>query len=374
MQNTDKVNILIVDDNLNNLFALESILDNEDLNIIKASSGEEALKCILRDEFAAIILDVQMPGMDGFETAEVIRSREKTKFTHLIFVTGAGQSDLHIDKGYSLGAIDYILKPIKPEGLKAKLSVLIDLYKNKKMLEQKTKELERSNKELEHFAYVASHDLQEPLRSVTSHVQLLSMRYKGKLGKDADEFISFAIDGAARMKVLINDLLNYSRLVTRGSPFEKTDLMSIVNKVLNNLKTIIDETGAVITYDDLPELYADSTQMVQLFQNLIVNAIKFRGKDLPDIHISALRQDEEWICSVQDNGIGISSEFFDRIFVIFQRLHNIEEYEGTGIGLSVCKKIVERHGGRIWVESITGKGSTFFFSFPVYKVKGNQDE
>ncbi|MEW5820806.1 MAG: ATP-binding protein [Cyanobacteriota bacterium] len=366
----DKINILIVDDNPGNLFTLETILNNAELNIVKASSGEEALKCVLKSDFAVIILDVQMPGMDGFETAEVIRSREKSKFTPLIFVTGVGQSDLHIDKGYSLGAIDYILKPIKPEGLKTKLSVLIDLYKNKKMLEQKTMELERSNKELEHFAYVASHDLQEPLRSVTSHVQLLSMRYKGKLGEDADDFINFAVEGTTRMKALINDLLSYSRIGTRGKPFEKIDTTSTVKIVLDNLETSIEKAEAIITYDNLPEIFADPTQMIQLFQNLIGNAIKFKGENPPEVHISAYQSGEEWIFSVKDNGIGISSEFFDRIFVIFQRLHNIDEYSGTGIGLSVCKKIVERHGGKIYVESELEKGSKFIFSFPIHTLKG----
>jgi signal transduction histidine kinase len=231
-------------------------------------------------------------------------------------------------------------------------------------LEVKTEELARSNRDLEQFAYVASHDLQEPLRMVTNYVQLLARRYKGKLDSNADDFINFAVDGASRMYTLINALLAYSRVGTRGKPFEPTDCEMILQKSLNNLNVTMEETGAVVTHDSLPTVTADDSLLGQLFQNLIGNAIKFRGKEPPLIHISASRNGSGWTFSVRDNGIGVAPEYAERIFVIFQRLHSREEYPGTGIGLAVCKKIVEYHGGRIWVESELGKGATFYFTLP----------
>ncbi len=205
---------------------------------------------------------------------------------------------------------------------------------------------------------------------VASFTQLLGKRYRGKLDQDADEFIGFAVDGATRMQRLINDLLAYSRVGTRGNPFKSTDCQVIFREVRDNLMKAIEESGAVITQDPLPTVAGDEVQLLQLFQNLLGNAIKFRGTAPPRIHISAKRRGHEWVFSIQDNGIGIATEHQERIFSIFQRLHQRSEYPGTGIGLAICKKIVERHGGRIWVESRPGKGSTFYFSIP----GGNKNE
>lgn len=223
-------------------------------------------------------------------------------------------------------------------------------------------ELERSNSELQQFAYVASHDLQEPLRMVSSYVRLLERRYKEKLDADADEFITYAADGAKRMQRLINDLLQYSRVGSRRRPFEPTDCEAVLNQVLANLQVAIERTNAQITRDPLPTVMADKSQLEQVFQNLIDNALKFRGEAPPVIHVSARRNGSHWIFSVRDNGVGIDAQYSDRIFVIFQRLHGREEYPGTGIGLAICKKIVERHDGRIWVESNGDQGSSFFFT------------
>jgi signal transduction histidine kinase len=237
-------------------------------------------------------------------------------------------------------------------------------HRAEEALEKKTEELARSNRDLEQFAYVASHDLQEPLRMVTSYVQLLARRYKGKLDSDADEFIVFAMDGAIRMWRLINDLLAYSRVRTESSELEPTDCEAVLHQSLDNLKVAIEENGAVVTHDALPTVTANSPQLMQLFQNLIGNAIKFRGSESPRIHVSAGRNGNGWTFSVRDNGIGIAPEYAKRIFILFQRLHSREKYAGTGIGLAICQKIVERHGGHIWVESELGRGATFYFTLP----------
>jgi len=232
-------------------------------------------------------------------------------------------------------------------------------------LNQTMAELSRSNTELERFAYVASHDLQEPLRMVASYTQLLARRYRGKLDSDADEFIGYAVDGATRMQQLINALLDYSRVSTRSKPFGPTSCEEILNQAIANLQASIKENDAAVTHDHLPTVMADTTQMVQLFQNLIGNAVKFHGDEKPEVHVKAARNGTEWIFSVSDNGIGIDPKYFDRIFVIFHRLHGRGEYPGTGIGLAICKKIIERHKGRIWVESQPGKGATFYFTIPI---------
>ncbi len=226
-------------------------------------------------------------------------------------------------------------------------------------------ELERSNAELGQFAYIASHDLQEPLRMVTSYLQLLAQRYQGQFDSSADEFIAYAVDGAARMQTLINDLLAYSRVGTRGRPFEPTETQSVLEQALSNLRLAVQESGALITHDPMPPLLGDETQLVQLFQNLISNALKFRRGIPPTVHVGVVERDGDWLFSVRDNGIGIDPQYAERIFVIFQRLHRGRDYRGTGMGLAICRKILERHGGRIWVESQLGEGSTFYFTMPV---------
>ncbi|MGC8781765.1 MAG: ATP-binding protein [Anaerolineae bacterium] len=237
-------------------------------------------------------------------------------------------------------------------------------------LQHTLEELKRSNADLEQFAYVASHDLQEPLRMVASFVQLLGERYRGRLDDDADDFIAFAVEGATRMQMLINDLLEYSRVDRFGRLPEPTDAEEVLARTLQDMELTIAESGATITYDPLPIVMADDTQLERVLQNLIGNAIKFHGPEPPRVHISANETTDEatgrrfWRFAVRDNGIGIDPQFHERIFRIFQRLHSRREYEGTGIGLAVCKRVIERHGGRIWVESQPGKGSTFYFTLP----------
>jgi PAS domain S-box-containing protein len=262
--------------------------------------------------------------------------------------------------------IEIMLSPLdSAEGILVTAAIR-DITTRKKAeanLVQKVDELNRSNEELGQFAYIASHDLQEPLRMVASYTQLLSRRYKGKLDSDADEFISFAVDGANRMQRLIQDLLAYSRVGTKGRDLLGTSSEEALEQALVNLRSAIGESGALVTHDPLPAVMADESQLVQLFQNLVANAIKYQSPGIPKVHVSVTRNSgKKWIFSVRDNGLGIDSQYFERIFGMFQRLHKREEFDGTGIGLAICKKIVERHGGNISVESEPGHGSTFHFA------------
>jgi len=240
------------------------------------------------------------------------------------------------------------------------LAVGIDITESKKMED----ELRRSNAELEQFAYVASHDLQEPLRTVAGMVTLLQRRYQGQLDKRADEYIGYAVDASDRMQQLINDLLDFSRVERKGKPFENTDTEAVFQNVLANLQTAIIESGANITHDPLPVVQADAGQLTRVLQNLVGNAIKFRGTEMPKIHIKTDKIDSGWQFSVRDNGLGIDPQYFERVFQLFQRLHTRQKYPGTGIGLALCKKIIERHGGKIWIESELNHGSTFIFTLP----------
>jgi signal transduction histidine kinase len=390
-----RVKILLVDDQPENLVALEAVLEHLGQELIKAHSGREALRHLLENDFAVILLDVKMPDMDGFECAAMIRERERSCDTPIIFLT-ALKSDEYLSRGYNMGAVDYLSKPIVPEVLRSKIAVFVELGRKNNLLKQqnlelqqlieerlraeddirrlnadlerrvreRTQELSRSNEELRQFAYVASHDLQEPLRTVGSYAQLLAKRYKGQLDSDADEFVRYMVDGVTRMHVLLNDMLAYSRVTdSEAKAFGEADSGAILKSALMNLEATIKDNDAVITSADLPMVTGDDVQLTQVFQNLIANSIKYRRTARPEIHVSAEQVDGAWHFSIRDNGIGIEAKYWERIFGIFKRLHG-RELPGTGMGLAICKKIVERHGGRIWVESTLGEGSNFQFSLP----------
>jgi signal transduction histidine kinase len=320
----------------------------------------------LRDFKPDIVLsDYVLPEFDG-ATAFYIK-KEISPDTPFIIVSGTIGDENAVEL-IKAGVTDYLLKdkmfmvvPKIDRALKESWE-----HREKKAQEEKlanyARELERSNKELEEFAYLASHDLQEPLRMVGSFLQLLQQRYQDKLDEQANEYIYYAVEGAARMKRLINDLLNYSR-TNREWLIEQVDIAGTIRDALQNLAASVKESDAIIHFEHMPVLAADPGQMLQLFQNLIGNAIKFRKKDgKPVINISASKNNASWLFAIEDNGIGIHQQYSEKIFIIFKKLHGKERYEGTGIGLAIAKKIVERHGGKIWFESPPGKGTTFYFT------------
>jgi len=369
--------ILIVDDVPANLEVVSRHLENHGYHAVVAQSGQEGVERAERVRPNLILLDVLMPGIDGFETCRRLKANASTRDIPVIFMTALTDA---ADKltGFEVGAVDYVTKPLDGAEVLARIDTHLSLYALRRELERQNAQLrqeiaarkqtqealQRSNTELEQLAYVASHDMQEPLRMVASYLQLVAQRYQGKLDADADEFIGFAVDGAKRMQALINDMLAYSRVGTKARPFAPTDCEATVDMAIFDMRVAIAESGARVTRGPLPVVMADGPQLAQLFRNLLGNAIKFRGTEPPQVHIDAEAADGGWCFAVRDNGIGIAPEYFDRIFVLFQRLHARREYAGTGIGLALCKKIVERHGGRIWVESSPSAGSVFRFTIP----------
>jgi PAS domain S-box-containing protein len=362
--------ILIAEDNLELAAYVSSLLRGRYRTQV-ARDGEEALELVHQWMPDLVLSDVMMPKRDGISLCRDFKANAETARIPVILLTAMTHRDALL-RGWEAGADEYLFKPFHPRELLTRISSMLAAAQERQRgeveLRRSAEELARSNAELELFASVASHDLQEPLRMISSYVDLLAQHYRGKLDDKANRWIAFAVDGAARMKQLISDLLEFSRVGTRGKPFAPTSSATVFEAAIANLQQAIRETKAVVTHGVLPTILADATQMTQVLQNLIGNAIKYRGSQRPEIRVEAVKQDGHWLFSVRDNGIGIDPLFHDRIFVIFQRLHTREEYPGTGIGLALCKKIVERHGGRIWVESQPGQGATFSFTIPDRKV------
>ncbi len=336
------------------------------VSVVVVQEEAEFVEQLLSHHPEVVIADYNLPQWTGMEALDVLR--RKGLDIPLILVSGA-LGDITAVECIKRGVTDYVLKDglaRLPEAIRRALQekrVLRLRREAEEDLARKVEELARSNAELEQFAYVASHDLQEPLRMVAAYTQLLGERYRGKLDENADKFIGYASEGALRMQTLIQDLLAFSRIGRNGAALGHVDCDAVVEEVLLSLGPAMEETGAVVTHTALPVVWADRSQMVQIFQNLIGNAIKFRGED-PAISVQAEKADKQWLFSVSDNGIGIAPECAENIFVVFQRLHARTEYPGNGIGLAICKKIVQRYGGKIWVEPRTGHGSIFKFTMP----------
>ena len=376
--------ILIVDDTPVNVAVLAEHLAAHGFSVMVAQDGEEGIERALLTKPDLILLDVMMPGVSGLETCRQLKTDERTREIPVIFMTALSDIGDKIS-GYQAGGVDYVTKPFHTEEVLARINTHLSLQTMRRtlmdqnnrlqqeiavretaeaVLAERSRELARSNAELEQMAYVASHDLQEPLRMVTSYLQLLEQRYGGRLDADAHEFIGFAVDGARRMQSLIEDLLTYSRLGTKGKALAPTDCAAVMETASRSLRMAIEESGAQLDCGKLPVVQGDEAQLTQLLQNLLANAIKFRTAHAPRIAVRAAADGPFWRFQVQDNGIGIAPEYSERIFEMFQRLHSRNPYPGTGIGLAICKKIVERHGGRIWVESPGEQGTVFTFTLP----------
>lgn len=413
--NKSEVKILVVDDREDNLFSIETILERDNYTIRKANSGRAALKMLLNEQdFTLILMDVQMPDMNGFETATLIYQREKLKNIPIIFITAHNQDEEYMFEGYKMGAVDFIYKPINPELMRFKVSVFADLYRKNFQLMQQEKnllavnnslekeieerrtseekirllnyqllqnneELKTINEELDRFAYVASHDLQEPLRKIMVFSDVVSMKLEGKIEPDVQNSLNKIVKASDRMQKLINDLLKFSRHASVTEDFKRIDLNLLIAEVLSDLEPEIHRRQAAIDIQDLPNIQAIPSQLRQLFQNLIGNALKFSKPDAaPSIQIySELIKNMKGVDNqgnsssqpfhriyIKDNGIGFDVKYADDIFVVFKRLHSYHEFEGSGIGLSICKKIVDKHKGTIKAESQLNNGATFIITLP----------
>jgi signal transduction histidine kinase len=410
--------ILVVDDREDNLLSIESILEKEGYTIVKADSGRAALKLLLKEhDYSLILMDVQMPRMNGLETATLIYERDRLRHIPIIFITAHRYGEDLMFKGFKMGGVDYIHKPVDPALLRFKVSVFVELFQKtnelirqeeklkainqslateieekrlsehrikllNQQLTQRNAELKATNEELDRFAFVASHDLQEPLRKISLFSDLISQKLDEQADKIVFEYLEKISHAAGRMKQLVNDLLEYSRNTQTTEHFERADLNSLLNDVLSDLETEIRKKKAVFHIRPLPVLPVLPTQIRQLFQNLISNSLKFsKPGSIPEIGISSERIPPEnghvagdslqpvmhQLC-FRDNGIGFDARYAKDIFTVFKRLHSYHEIEGSGIGLSICKKIVERHRGSIEAESTPGEGSVFRIILPEYSM------
>ncbi len=358
-------NILIVDDRKENLLATEKVLRPLDAVIFKAISGNEALSLILRHRFAVVLLDVQMPEMDGFETAALMQEHESMHGVPIIFVTAISKEERYATQAAEIGAVDYIFKPINAEILKSKVKVYLDIYVQREQILKLNRNLQQSNEELERFAYICSHDMQEPVRMMNNYASMLDEQYGSALDESGRKYLRFITGNAVHLRKMILDILAFSRVGREEIRLENVNPNQIGKEILAEFETDIEQTKAKIAFDPLPEFVTSRTLIQILFQNLIGNALKFQnGSGAPEISIQAKAREGYWQFSVRDNGIGISPGFNEKVFTIFQRHHRKEEYPGTGIGLYTCKKFIELCGGTIWFESTPGKGTEFFFTLP----------
>jgi signal transduction histidine kinase len=382
-----KVNILMVDDEPSNLEALEAILDPLGQKLYRASSGTEALRCVLDRDYAVILLDVQMPDLSGIETAALIRERERSRTTPIIFLTGVVKTSEMIFKGYSAGAVDYLMKPVVSGILRAKVDVFVELAvarlklqgeiaergrigaeiaKLNMVLEQRNEDLSAANEDLEAFGHSVSHDLRMPLRHIHAYISMLETTAAAKLDKEELRQFSVIRDAARRMGQLIDDLLAFSRIGRTEIKSTSINNEAVVQQVIADMQTDLADRHIVWTIEALPAINADMNLLRQVWANLLANAVKYtRPREQAQIKISAVTQDDEAIFSVSDNGVGFDPAYSDRLFGVFQRLHSEKQFEGTGVGLANVRRIVQRHGGRTWADAKLDEGATFYFSLPL---------
>jgi len=399
------INVLIVDDDPKNLTVLETVLADPSYRLVRASSGDEALLALIDQEFALMILDIHMPGMNGFELAQMVKKRKKTAHVPIIFLTAYYNEDAHVLEGYDTGAVDYLYKPVNPAMLRSKVAVFAELYRKsreaaaansilsaevdiRRRIEEQLRELnqtlevrvlertlelrkhaarlQRANEALEQFAYAASHDLQEPLRNVAIYAELLKGRHAAGLSEEAIQFLTIINDGAQRMTQLVAGILEYAQSDHVDEPAPVADAAEVFARVLLNLSRSREESRAVISHDPLPAVSVQAIHLEQILQNLVGNALRYRKPDEPlRIHVSVIPEAGQCHFAVKDNGIGIDPKYHQKVFGLFKRLHNGQgRYLGAGMGLPICQRIIERYGGRIWVESEAGRGATFHFTVP----------
>jgi two-component system sensor histidine kinase/response regulator len=380
----EKANILLVDDHISNLVALEGMLESLEQNLVRASSGEEALLRLLEQEFAVILMDVQMGSMDGFETVAIIKQRDRTKSIPIIFITAIHRNEEHVYRGYLSGAVDYLFKPVVPEILRAKVSVFVELYHKNREIQTKTTELEAINKEfqqqltqvqilnrkleavnleLESFSYSVSHDLRAPLRSIKGFSQALLRSHNDVLNADGSDFLKRIIDSCEQMSGLIEDLLQLSRVIRGQIDIQHVDLTELANSVFSDLQRT--EPARTVNFTVQPHILADGDIRLLrvVLDNLIGNAWKFtRYTQNARIEFSSELQDGQTIYVVRDNGAGFDMEFSHQLFQPFHRLHTESEFEGNGVGLATVQRIIHRHGGEIWAAGEVGKGASFYFT------------
>ncbi|PWU02857.1 MAG: hybrid sensor histidine kinase/response regulator [Bacteroidetes bacterium] len=403
--------ILLVDDREDNLLSISTILEPDGYDFIKANSGKEALKILLKEyDFALILMDVTMPILNGFETADLIYQREKLRHIPIIFITANDYGEENIFRGYRTGGVDYIYKPINPELLRAKVGVFVEIYKKNRQLvaqeqklisinrsleseikertasEQQVKDLNRrlveiidrlesANKDLDVFAFMASHDLQEPLRKIQAFSDILQSRYKEILNDDGQKYLKSIQNSAERMQQLINDLLAFSKVSNNENVMTDCNLNEILAEVVKDLENKITERSAKIQADEFPIIPGYSSLLRSLFYNLLENALKYSRRNIETqisirhVTVSSKTAPRQKFCRIliEDNGIGFEQKYAEHIFSMFRRLHPISEFEGTGIGLAICKKIVEKHNGYISAQSQIDQGSTFTITLPLYK-------
>ena len=356
--------ILLVDDKDENLVALEAALRPLDQDLVTARSGEEALRCLLNDDFAVILLDVQMPGMDGFETAAQIKERERSRDIPIIFLTAISREMHQQLRGYEVGAVDYMAKPFDPWVLRSKVAVFVDLHEKSRRLEEQAVRLGESNAELEQFAEIVSHDLRNPLVSVVGYLQMLIDGHDD-LPAEATDFIGRALQAAESMGKLIDDLLGYAMAGKAVGQLQATDTAQAVDRAVSNLHAEIESAGAAVKTADLPTVRADSSQLTRLFQNIIGNSVKYRHAERPlEVTIDADQDGDHWRFAVTDNGSGLAPDEADAMFDRFYRGASASGRPGTGLGLAICKKVVEGHGGKIWAEPAPDGGTVVRFTLP----------